>query len=368
MPLRTHPPRFSRPLTIGLLTAWLNGPTEINLWHGVADRALERNVNLICFSGGIPNWHEQYEAQKNILFNIPNTENVDGLLIWANILSHTLDRSSLEAFCWRYAPLPIISMGMILPSVPSIQIDMREGMRKLLSHLIEDHGRRKIAFIRGLEVSQDAEESYQAYLETLNHYHISVDPGLIISGDFRRYSGTAAIKQLIATHQIGFDALVSANDNMAIGAVQALQAQGIRIPDDVVVAGFDDIEETKAITPSLTTVRAPWHLLGSKSVDLLLSKLANDPLPDQILLETELVCRQSCGCQHIAIERQAASNNYSSFPPEIKGLNEDSPHSAQISLLPDIDRVLAILAPAQELDLGWSNKFVDSFLADVGSM
>jgi DNA-binding LacI/PurR family transcriptional regulator len=125
MALPTPPPRFSRSLTIGVLTAWFNGPTEINLWH------------------------EQYEAQKNILFKIPNTENVDGLLIWANILSHTLDRSSLEAFCLRYAPLPIISMGMILPSVPSIQIDMREGMRKLLSHLIEDHGRRKIAFIRG---------------------------------------------------------------------------------------------------------------------------------------------------------------------------------------------------------------------------
>src|SRR5258706_4726076 len=366
MPLPTH--RFSRPLTIGILTSWLNGPTEINLWHGVADRALERNVNLICFSGGIPHWHQQYEAQKNILFNFAGQHNIDGLLIWANILSHTLDRNSLEAFCLRYAPLPIISMGMILPSIASIQIDMREGMRKLLSHLIEDHGRRKIAFIRGLEVSQDAEERYQAYLETLKQYNLSVDPSLIISGDFQRNSGTAAIKQLIATHRIGFDALVSANDNMAIGAMQALQAQGIRIPDDVVVAGFDDIEETKAITPSLTTVRAPWHLLGSKSVDLLLSKLANDPLPDQILLETELVCRQSCGCQHLAIEHEVASNNYSRFPPEIKGPTEVLPHSAQVSLLRDIDRILAILAPTHELDLGWSNKFLDSFIADVRSI
>src|SRR6476661_31738 len=318
MPLPTPSSRFSRPLTIGVLTAWLNGPTEINLWHGVAYRALERNVNLICFSGGIPHWHEQYEAQKNILFNIPNGENVDGLLIWANILSHTLDRNSLESFCLGYRPLPIISMGMILPSVPSIQIDMRDGMPKLLSHLIEVHGRRKIAFIRGLEVSQDAEQRYQAYIETLQQYHIPVDPGLVISGDFRRSSGTAAVKQLIATHNMGFDALVSANDNMAIGAMQALQAQGIRIPEDILVAGFDDIEETRAITPSLTTVRAPWHLLGSKSVDLLLSKLANDALPDQILLDAELVCRQSCGCQQIAIDYQAGPDHSASVPLEIK--------------------------------------------------
>jgi signal transduction histidine kinase/DNA-binding LacI/PurR family transcriptional regulator/AraC-like DNA-binding protein len=367
MPLPTPPPRFSHPLTIGVLTAWLNGPTEINLWHGVADQALERNVNLICFSGGIPHWHEQYEAQKNILFNIPNTENVDGLLIWANILSHTLDRSSLEAFCLRYASLPIISMGMILPTIPSIQIDMRDGMRKLLSHLIEAHGRRKIAFIRGSEVSQDAEERYQAYIETLNKYHISVDPNLIISGDFRRYSGTAAIKQLISTHHIGFDALVSANDNMAIGAMQALQEQGIRIPDDVVVAGFDDIEETRAITPSLTTVRAPWHSLGSKSVDLLLSKLANDPLPDQILLETELICRQSCGCQYTTVEHEAGSNHRPDFPLEIKGSTEISSRSAKGSLLYEINRVFAILAPTYELDPSWSNKLIEGFLTDVRS-
>ncbi len=152
----------TRPLTIGMLTARLNGPTEINLWHGVADRAAERNVNLICFAGGIPRLPQQYEAQKNILFNFISQQSVDGLLIWANILSHTLDFPGLEAFYKNYMPLPIISMGMVLPSFPSIRIDMRAGMHKLLSHMIEHHGRRKIAFIRGLEVSQDAEERYAA--------------------------------------------------------------------------------------------------------------------------------------------------------------------------------------------------------------
>ncbi len=120
-------------------------------------------------------------------------------------------------------PLPIISMGMVLPSFPSIRIDMRAGMHKLLSHLIEHHGRRKIAFIRGLEVSQDAEERYSSYLETLNQYGLAFNPGLVVSGDFRRHSGKEAIRQLIETGQMEFDALVSANDNMAIGALQALQ-------------------------------------------------------------------------------------------------------------------------------------------------
>src|SRR5438876_7873010 len=85
-PIRT-PRRPSHRPDIGMLTAWLKGPTEINLWHGVADQAQARDVNLFCFSGGIPHWPVEYEAQKNILFNIAGQPNVDGLLIWANILS-----------------------------------------------------------------------------------------------------------------------------------------------------------------------------------------------------------------------------------------------------------------------------------------
>ncbi len=304
------------PPTIGMLTAALSGPTENALWQGVADQASARKINLICFSGGIPHWHQQFEDQKNILFEIAGKQNVNGLLIWANILSHTLDRSSLEAFCLRYAPLPMISIGMVLPSIPSIRIDMQAGMRQLLSHLIEAHGRRRIAFIRGLEVSQDAEDRYQAYLETLAQYGLTLDPDLIVPGDFRRDSGTAAIEQLIDFKRKKFDTLVSANDNMAIGAMQALQSRGVRIPDDVIVAGFDDIEETRAVVPSLTTVRAPWQKLGSNSVDLILSKLAGEMLPEQILLQAELACRQSCGCQPLATEQHRARTSPPKLDPD----------------------------------------------------
>ena len=361
--------RPSRPITIGMLTARLNGPTEIKMWHGVADRAEEKNINLVCFSGGIPHSQQQNETQKNVLYNIAGQQNVDGLLIWANILSHTLDRVSLEAFCLRYSPLPIISMGVLLPSLPSIRIDMHDGMQKLLTHLIEDHGRRKIAFIRGLEVSQDAEDRYQAYLETLQQYEFPLESSLIISGDFHRHSGTSAVKQLLDTVGPVFDALVSANDNMAIGAMQALQAAGIHIPDDVLVAGFDDIEETRATAPSLTTVRAPLYLLGCKSVDLVLSKLSNEDLPEQILLETEIIRRQSCGCQHTLIDE-----GFSVLHPTQPLSSLLMMHSQNTSFSTDYDHsygglvsFLSTLAPIRGLEMGTSLNLVENLFADVKS-
>jgi signal transduction histidine kinase/DNA-binding LacI/PurR family transcriptional regulator/AraC-like DNA-binding protein len=354
-----------------MLTAWLKGPTEINLWHGVADQAQARDVNLFCFSGGIPHWPVEYEAQKNILFNIAGQPNVDGLLIWANILSHTLDRSSLEAFCQRYAPLPTISMGMVLPAIPSIKIDMRAGMRRLLSHLIEVHGRQQIAFIRGSEVSQDAQDRYQAYCETLSQYGLPLDPSLIVPGDFRRNSGKAAIGELIDNRRVDFNAVVSANDNMAIGALQALQERGVRVPDDVVVTGFDDIEETRAVAPTLTTVRCPWHMLGRKSVDLVLSRLSGEPLAEQILLPTELICRQSCGCQPFAFDDQAER---STRPGKTRlvthagaGVSAPLAVEARAAHLGQIETVLLATASVQGLDAAWCRQLVCDFIADARS-
>ena len=347
----------------------LKGPTEINLWHGVADRAQERDVNLICFSGGIPHWPQEFEAQKNILFRIAGEHNVDGLLIWANILSHTLDSSNMEDFFRQYVPLPVISMGMVLRSIPSIRIDMHEGMHRLLKHLIEVHGRKKIAFIRGLEVSQDAEERYQAYCDTLTQYGLPIDPDLVLPGDFRRESGKAAMRRLLDNRSKAFNAVVSANDNMALGAMQILQERGFHVPEDVIVAGFDDIEETRAVIPSLTTVRSPWHLLGSRSVDLMLSKLEGKPFPEQIILQTELVCRQSCGCQPGAF---AGLQEYVSPPtqllPEVGLTTLALPSPDQGQPLQEIEAILFAYAEGCGLDRNWCHQLLENFLKDVRSL
>lgn len=364
--MNNSPVRQKKPLyTIGILTARLNGPNEINLWHGVAERAKERNINLFFFSGGIPHWTQLYEAQRNILFNIAGKENVDGLLVWANILSHTLDQPGLRDFCQRYLPLPIISMGGVIPSIQSTRIDMQGGMRKLLAHLIEIHGRKKIGFIRGPLVSQDAEARYSAYLETLNYYGLPLDPRLIVSGDFRRYAGTAAVKQLMDVPGLDFDAIVSANDNMAIGALQELQERGIRVPEDIIVAGFDDIEETRAVVPSLTTIRSPWHLLGMKSMDLVISCLDGKPLQEEILLETELSCRQSCGCQQAMINIDILHPKKAAQVPEVLAGKKTSQPVTLDGRKIFAAEIESLLNSKGGLDIDLARKLADAFVLDL---
>jgi signal transduction histidine kinase/DNA-binding LacI/PurR family transcriptional regulator/AraC-like DNA-binding protein len=362
---RLTPQAKSRP-TIGLITALLKGPTEINLWHGVEDRSRERDVNLICFSGGIPNWPYEYESRKNILFEMAGIQNVNGLLIWSNILSHTLDKREIDLFCRKYIPLPVINMGMLLQEVASIYFDMRAGMRNLLTHLIEKHACRRIAFIRGLEVSQDAEERFQAYEDTLTDYGIPFEPDLVKPGDFRRPSAFIATEQLIDKFGTDLDAIVSANDNMAIGVIQALQKHGIRVPEDILVVGFDNIEETLAISPTLTTVRTPWYEMGSKSVDMLLAKLDGDTLPDQIELHTELILGQSCGCRMISTtQHNVLPRERKSHPKNLPITNVLNDQEVIKKLLKDIQRKISPTDAARYLQGDWAERLIDAFSLDI---
>src|SRR5262249_47561804 len=139
--------------------------------------------------------------------------------------------------------------------VDHVMIDNAEGTKAVVRHLL-DQGRRRIAVIgvRPGERVGTAALRYAAYAETLEEYGVPVPTKLAVSGGrWHRDSGAEAIEELLAQHP-KFDAVFTMNDTLALGAIRALTAHGIRIPDDVAVAGFDNIDEAKFSTPTLTTV------------------------------------------------------------------------------------------------------------------
>ena len=124
---------------------------------------------------------------------------------------------------------------------------------------------------------------------------IAIDPALISPGEFVRSSGSEAIRTLIDERQVEFDAVVAANDVTAFGAVEALAARGLRVPQDVVVVGFDDIAAARFFSPPLTTVRQPLRDQGLIAAEQVLALLRGEPPPSRTTLRTQLVVRQ---CNH----------------------------------------------------------------------
>ena len=151
------------------------------------------------------------------------------------------------------------------------------------------------AFVRGPIGSPDADQRYAGYEAALSDHGVALDPSLVVLGDFTRHAGAEAVRLLSDERNSGFDALVAANDGMAAGALPELSRRGLRVPRDIAVVGFDDIEDSRFSNPPISSVRQPWRGLARAAVDALLEQRAGRAAPDR-QVPTEFVPRRSCGC------------------------------------------------------------------------
>lgn len=147
-------------------------------------------------------------------------------------------------------------MGIAFPNVPSIVVDNQGGMAAVVEHMIRAHGRRRIAFIAGSPANPEAIVRLRTYELVLEEHGIDFDPRLVLQGQFVRSEAYSAMEALIASG-VEFDAVVAANDAMALGAINALRKRRYRVPRDIPVAGFDDLTVARLGNPPLTTVAQP---------------------------------------------------------------------------------------------------------------
>jgi methyl-accepting chemotaxis protein/DNA-binding LacI/PurR family transcriptional regulator len=285
----------SRP-TVGLLVLGVAGEFGAPFWAGAADAATELDLNVICFAGGMLRSPQGFDAQANVAYDLVNSSRVDGLVVWTGILGHYVGSAEMRFFCDQFRPLPLVSIELPIPGYPSLLADFSQGMQDVIAHLVEAHGHKRIAFISGPNESGPAQQRYQAYELALKDHGLRVDPSLVVPGTFFAPSGAEAVKELLDKRKVEFDALGAANDNMAIDAMRALQARGIRIPDDVAIVGIDDIEESRSITPTLTTAKLPQREWGRRGVELLHALWKGQSIPHQQLQPMQVIVRQSCGC------------------------------------------------------------------------
>jgi DNA-binding LacI/PurR family transcriptional regulator/anti-anti-sigma regulatory factor len=242
-----------------------------------------------------------FEKQANVVYDMVDPSLVDGLVLSGGVLSNFAGMEGYKHFCQRYRPLPLASIAVALEGVPSVVVDNRSGIREAVGHLVTVHGCRRIAFFRAREGNPEAEARYEAYLDALAECDLPFDPQLVSPpGNFDVVSGVEAIRILLDERglrpPLDFDAIVTSSDNIALGALGALQERGIHVPRDVALTGFDDVESASFSIPPLTTVRQPTREQAMHATQLVLAQLRGDQVSEVLSLSTQLVVRQSCGC------------------------------------------------------------------------
>ena len=356
-------------LTIGYLAPAIYR-ASLDQWLGVVDAAQKHDVNLLCFPGWGPNYPTGFHVQANVVYDLVTPENVDGIITWASSIGSYMTVEEIQAFHERYRPLPMVTIGRTLEGIPSLLMDSYTGMREAIAHLIEVHGRRRVAFIRGPEGHFYAQERYRAYTETLEAYGIPFNPNLVTPpSDWGLPAGGSTVMQLMLDERqltLGkdFDAVVAANDEMILGAWDVLQARGAHIPGDVAVMGFDDRLDGRMRTPPLTSVAAPFYEIGYQSVETLLALMAGQQVPQEATVPSRLVVRQSCGCLPPVVAQAAAEQQ----PATRQTRGSQKEFEAVLST--QREEILAKMAQAAgelggSLDSTSAGQLLDGFVAEL---
>jgi LacI family transcriptional regulator len=236
---------------------------------------------------------------------------VDGLII----MSPHIDAQIMADTLPETLPVVLLNCSVEGSAFDSLTLDNYGGAYAMTRHLL-DHGHRRIAFIRGTANNGDAETRMRGYRNALADGGGEQDPALEVEGDFSEASGYRAV-QVILGMQSRPTAVFACNDSEAIGALGALRDAGVRIPDDIALAGFDDIPIASYLSPRLTSVRVDIVHLGAVAVERLIEavRLRNRHTRQQTVLPTHLSIRESCGCRP-AHPVQAPSREGRWSPPQ----------------------------------------------------
>ena len=265
---------LARNNAVGVVLPDLHGEFFSEIVRGM-DREASRRGYLLLLS----NLHAGSEQAANALRAMRGR--VDGLIVMAPHLG----TAELSAALPKGLPSILINTRDDRDHHPAIHLDNAAGVNAVVDHLAS-LGRKNLVHIAGPQENIDAQERSQAFRDAVIAHHVS---GEVVAGDFEMESGEAAVAKLLAKG-VRFDAVFAANDNMAIGAMEALRCSGKDVPGDVAVVGFDDIPLARHL--GISTVRVRIAELGERAVARLLDGLKGDAGGDE-LHAPELVIRQT---------------------------------------------------------------------------
>lgn len=261
---------------------------------GFHEKAKEDGVDVFVFvTYCSANDHElQNKCQLNI-FHLPDPADFDGAIMLTNTYNFPDEQ---ERVCARFqrAGVPMLSLEVDVPNMSCIKTENYKGVRELAVHLVEKHNCKRILYVNGVKGNVENAIRRQALIDVLNEHGLELCDEFHC--DFGFYTSYVQMKKYIDAGKTLPDAVVCANDNMALGINSALTERGYSVPEDVLLTGFDMIKDGQHTFPILSTVSRGWEKFGGLAYDRLKFQIAN---PDERFTEeyhSYFVPSESCGC------------------------------------------------------------------------
>lgn len=270
--------------TIGIVVPFFLRPFFVEVLRGVDSELVQRGYNLILYNV------EQKQSKDYYLRELPMRRRVDGLLL----ISLWLEDADVQAI--KRTQIPTVLVDSQYPAFSSVAVDNVTGAQMAVTHLIRQ-GHRRIGFISGLLDDPfgfpTSRERFAGYRQTLAEHGLPFREDYHQIGEFTAQSGYECMERLLAVEPPP-TAVFATSDTQAVGALRAIRESGRRVPDDVALVGYDDIEVSEYV--GLSTVRQPMFQMGQEGVRLLLAQLndgASAHEPAHLNLPVEMIVRET---------------------------------------------------------------------------
>lgn len=289
-----------RRINVGMFINSLYNDYSTLVCKGAVVAAEELDVNLLLVPGREINahWSEEvlnrFEYQNNTLYSYITKNNVDVLLMSLGTFAIFLSDQEIQNFLKKYSGIKIVIMETILPGYPCILFG-DDGLRNEIRHMIQDHGKTKIAFLTGQKGQSVSEQRLAVYREVMAENGIPVNESYIEYGDFSEWCVEKARELLDRNADNLPEVICCANDSMVRAVEKAMAEKNLQIGRDILVTGYDDAQFAGVMEPPLTTVKSYMMTMGYEAVNLAV-KYYHDGINEIRYVKTGLIRRESCGC------------------------------------------------------------------------
>lgn len=289
---------------IAVLMTALDSDRQSQMLDKMAEYGKKHGFNIaafVWFTGAFEK-DKHNKGELNIV-NLPDLNLFDGVILLDNVFHIAENKQALLKLISTLT-CPVVCIGEKVEGCYYVASDTYSSMRKMVEHFVVDHKLTKLHFVKGIEGNPDAESRFKAYVDVLTEHNIPIEEGRISQGDFYVIGGELAAKEILHSQLSLPEAIICANDIMALTISDILAKNGYRIGEDIFISGYDYTWEGQTHSPTLTSVRCCFDKMGEAACQII-EDICNGAMPErEVITEDEVVLGESCGCGSSGDEHQ----------------------------------------------------------------
>ncbi|CRZ35667.1 diguanylate cyclase (GGDEF)-like protein [Herbinix hemicellulosilytica] len=299
---------FNGRKTIGVFISQINGEFQERLSRGISLRARELDYNVAFFTNFESYGKNEYDKGEMKIADLPSYEDLDGIILAPDTMAIEGLEQKIRENIRKRSHCPVVSVRRRIDEYYNVLVDDYKVLEQIIRHFIVDHGMTRLNFLAGPKGFPDSEKRLECYKRILAEYNIPVEEERIYYGDFWKRKPNEAVDYWLSSSMELPQAIICANDYMAITVIQALERHGLSVPKDIAVSGCDNTIDASEFYPSITTALVPVDLMGMEAVDKIDRINRGIKEKKDSYIETKTIFRESCGCKYKAESEKKGRN------------------------------------------------------------